>query len=67
MTEAFICVVVPLLVLWLPLNQVLKGIEVVQIRMLAIFTLTVLCWALEAIPIFATSVFINWTRILADF
>jgi sodium-dependent dicarboxylate transporter 2/3/5 len=56
MTKAFICVVVPLLVLWLPLNQVLKGIDVVQIRMLAIFTLAVLCWVLEPIPIFATSV-----------
>ena len=39
MTKALICVVVPLLVLWLPMNQVLQGIDVVQVRMLAIFTL----------------------------
>ena len=55
MTKALICVAVPLLVLWLPMNQVLQGIAVVQVRMLAIFTLAVLCWVLEPIPIFATS------------
>ena len=56
MTKALSCVVVTLLVLWLPINQVLQGIDVVQVRMLAIFTLAVLCWVLEPIPIFATSV-----------
>ena len=56
MTKALICVAVPLLVLWLPTTQVLQGIDVVQVRTLAIFTLAVLCWVLEPFPIFATSV-----------
>ena len=43
MTKALICVAVPLLVLWLPMNQVLQGIDVVQVRILAIFTLVFLC------------------------
>jgi sodium-dependent dicarboxylate transporter 2/3/5 len=64
MTKALICVAVPLLVLWLPMNQVLQGIEVVQVRMLAIFTLAVLCWVLEPIPIFATSVLLIGLELL---
>ena len=64
MTKALICVVVPLLALWLPLNQVLEGIDVVQVRMLAIFTLAVLCWVLEPIPIFATSVLLIGLELL---
>lgn len=64
MTKALICVAVPLLVLWLPMNQVLQGIDVVQLRMLAIFTLAVLCWVLEPIPIFATSVLLIGLELL---
>ncbi|MGA0166065.1 MAG: SLC13 family permease [bacterium] len=64
MTKALICVAVPLLVLWLPMNQVLQGIDVVQVRMLAIFTLAVLCWVLEPIPIFATSVLLIGLELL---
>ena len=64
MTKALICVAVPLLVLWLPMNQVLQGIDVVQVRMLAIFTLEVLCWVLEPIPIFATYVLLIGLELL---
>ena len=64
MIKALICVAVPLLVLWLPMNQVLQGIDVVQVRMLAIFTLAVLCWVLEPIPIFATSVLLIGLELL---
>ena len=64
MTKALICVAVPLLVLWLPTTQVLQGIDVVQVRMLAIFTLAVLCWVLEPFPIFATSVLLIGLELL---
>ena len=64
MTKALSCVAVPLLVLWLPMNQVLQGIDVVQLQMLAIFTLAVLCWVLEPIPIFATSVLLIGLELL---
>ena len=57
MSKAMICMAGSLWVLWLPVNQVLQGIDLVQVRMLAILTLPVLCWVLEPIPIFATSVF----------
>ena len=59
-----ICMAVPLLVLCLPMNQVLQGIDLVQVRMLAIFTLAVLCWVLEPIPIFATSVLLIGLELL---
>ena len=64
MTKALICVAVPLLVLWLPTTQVLQEIDVVQVRMLAIFTLAVLCWVLEPFPIFATSVLLIGLELL---
>ena len=64
MTKALICEAVPLLVLWLPMNQVLQGIDVVQLRMLAIFTLAVLCWVLEPITILATSVLLIGLELL---
>jgi solute carrier family 13 (sodium-dependent dicarboxylate transporter), member 2/3/5 len=64
MTKALICVAVSLLVLWLPMNEVLQGIDVVQVRMLAIFTLAVLCWVLEPIPIFVTSVLLIGLELL---
>ena len=56
---------VPLLVLWLPMNQVLQRIDLVQVRMLSIFTLAVLCWVLEPIPIFATSVLLIGLELLS--
>ena len=55
---------VPLLVLWLPMNQVLQRIDLVQVRMLSIFTLAVLCWVLESILIFATSVLLIKLKLL---
>ena len=64
MTKALICVALPLLVLWLPMNQMLQGIDVVQERMLAIFNLAVLCWVLEPMPIFATSVLLIGLELL---
>ena len=64
MTKALICVAVLLLVLWLPTTQVLQEIDVVQVRMLAIFTLAVLCWVLEPFPIFATSVLLIGLELL---
>ena len=53
-----------LLVLWLPMNQVLQRIDLVQVRMLSIFTLAVLCWVLELIPNFATSVLLIGLELL---
>ena len=67
MTKAMICVAAPLFVLWLPMNQVLQGIDVVQVRMLAIFTLAVLCWVLEPIPYLCDFCFIDRARIVVDF
>ncbi|MGL4777038.1 MAG: dihydroorotate dehydrogenase, partial [Aeromonas veronii] len=39
---------------WIPL----EGITVIEQRVVAIFVLAALCWILEPIPIFATSVLI---------
>ena len=56
MTKTLIWVAVPLVTLWLTLNQELEEVDVAQVRMLAIFILAVLCLVLELIPIFATSI-----------
>ena len=64
MKQALICVLLPLLILWLPVGDWLTGLNVVQHRMLAIFALAVLCWVLEPMPIFATSVMLIGLELL---
>ena len=52
--------------LWLtpPEMMGLSDLTLVQHRMLMIFSLAVLCWILEPIPIFATSVFLIFMELL---
>ncbi len=51
-----ICIGLPLLVLLLPQSAFpVAGITVVEQRVVAIFLLAALCWVLEPIPIYATS------------
>jgi len=50
---------IPLLLLLVPLqNYPLEGITMVEKRMLVILVLAALCWIMEPIPVFATSVLI---------
>ncbi|AUI86043.1 dihydroorotate dehydrogenase [Vibrio azureus] len=50
---------IPLLILMMPLSAFpFEGITVMQQRVIAIFLLAALCWVLEPIPIYATSVVI---------
>lgn len=52
-------VVIPLLILLMPLSAFpFEGITILQQRVIAIFLLAALCWVLEPIPIYATSVVI---------
>ncbi|GEM74500.1 SLC13 family permease [Vibrio sagamiensis] len=52
-------IVIPLLVVMIPLSAFpFEGITVIQQRVIAIFLLAALCWVLEPIPIYATSVVI---------
>ncbi|EGU31478.1 putative transporter [Vibrio sp. N418] len=52
-------VVIPLLILLMPLSAFpFEGITILQQRVIAIFLLAALCWVLEPIPIYATSVLI---------
>ncbi|PJG58319.1 SLC13 family permease [Aeromonas cavernicola] len=56
---------IPALILMLPTHSFgLVGFTVVEQRVLAIFTLAALCWVLEPIPIFATSVLIIMLELL---
>ncbi len=51
--------VIPLIVLLLPLSAFpFDGLTILQQRVIAIFLLAALCWVLEPIPIYATSVLI---------
>ena len=58
-------IAVPIL-LWLtpPESIGLSDLTLVQHRMLMIFSLAVLCWILEPIPIFATSVLLIFLELL---
>ncbi|MGF1698828.1 SLC13 family permease [Photobacterium makurazakiensis] len=52
-------VLVPLLILLLPASAFpVEGLTVIQQRVIAIFLLAALCWVMEPIPIYATSVVI---------
>ena len=54
-----VCFGIPLVILAIPLNWIpLEGITLVEQRVIAIFALAALCWVLEPIPVFATSVLI---------
>ena len=50
-------IIIPLIIIFLPSNSFgLEGLTVLQQRTIAIFILAALCWILEPIPIYATSV-----------
>lgn len=52
-------ILIPLVVLLLPASAFpVEGLTVIQQRVIAIFLLAALCWVLEPIPIYATSVVI---------
>ncbi|MCP4323238.1 MAG: SLC13/DASS family transporter [Alteromonadales bacterium] len=52
-------VIVPLIILLLPLTSFgIDGLTLVEQRVIAIFVMAALCWVLEPIPIYATSVLI---------
>ncbi|PSW01126.1 SLC13 family permease [Photobacterium lipolyticum] len=52
-------ILIPLLILLLPATAFpVEGLTIVQQRVIAIFLLAALCWVLEPIPIYATSVVI---------
>ncbi|MFB9134304.1 SLC13 family permease [Vibrio olivae] len=58
-------IVIPIVVLCLPLSAFpFDGITVLQQRVIAIFLLAALCWVLEPIPIYATSVVIILLELL---
>ncbi|KHT62040.1 dihydroorotate dehydrogenase [Photobacterium gaetbulicola] len=57
--RVIIPVLIPLLILMLPASAFpVEGLTIVQQRVIAIFLLAALCWVLEPIPIYATSVVI---------
>jgi sodium-dependent dicarboxylate transporter 2/3/5 len=52
-------IILPLIILLLPLSSFgIDGLTIVQQRVIAIFLMAALCWVLEPIPIYATSVLI---------
>lgn len=52
-------VVVPLIILFLPASSfAIEGLTLAEQRVIAIFMMAALCWVLEPIPIYATSVLI---------
>ncbi|MCD9530341.1 SLC13 family permease [Photobacterium carnosum] len=52
-------ILIPLIVLLLPASAFpIEGLTVIQQRVIAIFLLAALCWVMEPIPIYATSVVI---------
>ncbi|WP_413285870.1 SLC13 family permease [Vibrio sp. MA40-2] len=57
--KLFICFVIPLLVLMLPIDLIpIDDLTLIQHRLLAIFLLAALLWVLEPVPVFATSILI---------
>ncbi len=52
-------ILIPLIILLLPASAFpIDGLTVIQQRVIAIFLLAALCWVMEPIPIYATSVVI---------
>lgn len=57
--RVLIPILIPLLILMLPASAFpVEGLTVLQQRVIAIFLMAALCWVLEPIPIYATSVVI---------
>lgn len=57
--KVFLPIFVPTLILFLPLSSFgIDDLTIVQQRVIAIFLMAALCWILEPIPIYATSVLI---------
>lgn len=55
----FLPIILPLIILFLPANSfAIDGLTQVEQRVIAIFVMAALCWVLEPIPIYATSVLI---------
>jgi len=58
-------IVIPLLILLLPVSSFgIVGLTLVEQRVIAIFVLATLCWVLEPIPIYATSLLIIVAELL---
>ncbi|PKH03025.1 dihydroorotate dehydrogenase [Psychromonas sp. MB-3u-54] len=58
-------VIIPLIILLLPSDSFgIVGLTLIEQRVIAIFALAALCWVLEPIPIFATSVVIIVSELL---
>ena len=58
-------ILLPLIILLLPLSFFgIDGLTIVEQRVIAIFLMAALCWVLEPIPIFATSVLIIVLQLL---
>lgn len=63
--KQLVCIVIPLIVLFLPATAFgIEGLSVVEQRVMAIFFMAMLCWILEPIPIFATSVLVIFAELL---
>lgn len=64
-SKFLIPIIVPLIVLIMPLSAFpFEGMTILQQRVVAIFLLAALCWVLEPIPIYATSVVIILLELL---
>ncbi|EGR0468831.1 SLC13 family permease [Vibrio cholerae] len=59
LVKLLICFLLPLSVLWMPIDAIpIQDLTLVQHRLLAIFLLAALLWVLEPVPVFATSILI---------
>ncbi|GHY22200.1 transporter, putative [Vibrio cholerae] len=59
LVKLLICFLLPLGVLWMPIDAIpIQELTLVQHRLLAIFLLAALLWVLEPVPVFATSILI---------
>jgi len=58
-------IIAPLIILWLPAHYFgIDGLTIIEQRVIAIFCLATLCWVLEPIPIYATSLLIILLQLL---
>ena len=58
-------IIVPVIILWLPARYFgIDGLTMIEQRVIAIFCLATLCWILEPIPIYATSLLIILLQLL---
>ena len=64
-SKHLICILAPLVLVLIPTSAFpLEGISVVEQRVVAIFVMAMLCWILEPIPIFATSVVVIFAELV---